>query len=72
VRIIPILYATFVLNLTILGGLLGPEISFGEKTVTHPDGQRDTQLISVSVNLSAIKILLETTFVYYDNYQSNQ
>jgi len=33
--IILVLYATFVQNLTFLG-LLSPEISFGERTVTHP------------------------------------
>jgi len=35
-RIILILDATFVPNL-MLSGLLSHEISFGEKTVTHPD-----------------------------------
>jgi len=43
-----ILDATFVQNLT-FPGLLSPEISFGEKTVTHPD----TQLVSSSMNPSA-------------------
>jgi len=38
VRIILTLDTTSVPNLTILG-LLSPEVSFGEKTVTHPDTQ---------------------------------
>jgi len=48
VCIILVLDATFVPNLTFLG-LLSPDMSFGEKTVTHTD----TQLISRSVNLNA-------------------
>jgi len=56
VHIICIIDATFVPNLAFLG-LLSPDISFGEKTVTHPDTHTpthtDTQLTLISVNLSA-------------------
>jgi len=45
------LNATFVPNLTFLG-LLSSEISFGEKTATHPPTLTDTQLISPSMNES--------------------
>jgi len=44
-HIILILDATFVPTLTFLG-LLGPEISFREKTVTYQHRYEDTQLIS--------------------------
>jgi len=51
-RIILVLEATVNPNLTFLG-FLCPEISFGEKmSPTHVDTS-DTQLISLSVNLSA-------------------
>jgi len=54
VRIIFILDATFVPNLTFLG-LLNSEISFGEKTDTHPD----TQLISPFVKFTE-ELMLHT------------